>query len=100
MRSLNSRKAVNEFHRQSLEFITCYINSQIIRKLRHFNATLIIKKHTIYASAPGYYVEWFYNNRTASYIYISGATNGTVFKEEGDLDSLCDEFERMFGYDV
>ena len=77
-----------------------YINPRIIHKLKTLNATIKPKTHTFHASVPGYYVEWFYNGDTATYGFISGATNAIVFRGDGDLDSLCSEFERMFGYDV
>ena len=77
-----------------------YINPQIIHKLKILNASITPKLHTFRASVPGYYVEWFYNASTATYTYISGAVNGTVFIDEGNLDSLCDTFGQMFGYDA
>ena len=100
MRSANSRKVFNDFHRDSLRNITCYVDPQIFRKLRTLNVTLSIKKHSIYASTRGYFVEWFYDSDTGLYTYISGLENGVVFKDQGDVDSLCDTFGAMFGYDI
>ncbi len=99
MVTANSRTAMNQFHRESLTYSAIYINPQIIHKLKILNATISPKLHTFRASVPGYYVEWFYNKNTATYVFISGATNGTVFRNAGDIDSLCNEFGRMFGYD-
>ena len=100
MRSQRSRETLNRFHRESLSQQSSYINPRIVHKLKILNATITPKLHTFRALTPGYYVEWFYNQATATYVYVSGATNGTVFMEQGDLDALCGEFERMFGYDV
>lgn len=100
MITARSRKTLNDFHRRSLISNATYINPQIVHKLKVLNASVSFKLHTFRATVTGYYVEWFYNQATATYTYISGATNGAVFMEQGDLDSLCDEFERMFGYDL
>ena len=100
MISSRSRKTLNDFHRRSLIYNATYINPQIIHKLKVLNASVTPKLHTFRATCPGYYVEWFYNASTATYTMISGAVNGTVCMEEGDLDKLCDVFEQMFGYDV
>lgn len=100
MVTTESRKTLNDFHRRSLTNNAIYINPQIVHKLKVLNASVNFKLHTFRATVPGYYVEWFYNQVTATYIYISGAINGVVFMQQGDLDALCDEFERMFGYDV
>ena len=100
MLSQNSRRTLNRFYRDSMICNSTYINPRIIHKLKLLNATITPKAHTIHASVPGYYVEWFYNVNTATYGFISGATNAIVFRGDGDLESLCSEFERMFGYDV
>ena len=100
MLSHNSRITENRFHRDSVGCTATYINPQIIHKLKILNATITPKFYTFRATVPGYYVEWFYNVNTATYGFISGATNAIVFRGNGDLDSLCSEFERMFGYDV
>ena len=100
MISSNSRAATNRFHRDSIHYGATYIHPQIIHKLKILNATITPKIHSFRATVPGYYVEWFYNSNTATYGFISGATNSTVFRNDGDLDSLCSEFERMFGFDV
>ena len=91
---------LNDFNRRSLTSNSTYINPRIVHKLKTLNASVSFKLHTFRATVPGYYVEWFYNTNTATYTTISGAVNGTVFLDEYDLDKLCDEFERMFGYDV
>lgn len=100
MNSTNSRATTNRFHRDSINYAATYIHPQIIHKLKILNATISPKIHTFRATVPGYYVEWFYNKNTATYVFISGAIYGTVFRNDGDLDSLCSEFERMFGFDV
>jgi hypothetical protein len=100
MISTKSRATMNRFCRDSINYGATYIHPQIIHKLKILNATIRPKIHSFHASVPGYYVEWFYNTNTATYGFISGATNSTVFRNDGDLDSLCSEFERMFGYDV
>ena len=100
MISHNSRKTLNRFHRDSMICESNYINSQIIHKLKTLNATITPKTHTFRAHVPGYYVEWFYNADTATYGFISGATNAVVFRGNGNINLLCDEFERMFGYDI
>lgn len=100
MDTARSQYLLNQFHKESLGCNSCYINPRIVFKLKALNATITPKKHTFRANIPGYYVEWFYNVHTMTYIYISGATNAIVFKDEGDLDSLCDTFGAMFGYDV
>ena len=100
MTSQTSRQTLNRFRQASLAYQSSYINPKIVFKLKVLNAKIAPKLHTFCATVPGYYVEWFYNLNTATYIFISGATNGTVFMGSGDLDSLCSEFERMFGYDV
>ena len=100
MLTSNSRNTLNNFHRRSMTYNATYINPKIIHKLKILNASIRPKLHTFRATVPGYYVEWFYNASTATYTYISGAFNGTVFIDEGDLDSLCDTFGQMFGYDA
>ena len=96
----DSRSTLNRFYRASMPHNAAYINPQIIHKLKILNASITPKLHTFRATVPGYYVEWFYNSNTATYTYISGAINGAVFIDEGDLDSLCDTFGCMFGYDI
>jgi len=95
-----SRKTLNDFHLHSVTYGATYIHPQIIHKLKILNASITPKIHTFRATAPGYYVEWYYDANTALYHYISGAVNGTVFRDKGDLDALCGAFEAMFGYDV
>lgn len=98
--SQRSREILNVFHRASLLHQSLYINPRIVHKLKTLNATIIPRMHTFRASVPGYYVEWFYNAHTLTYTMISGAVNGIVYMEEGDIDKLLDMFEQMFGYDV
>ena len=100
MESTRSRKTLNDFHRRSLTSNAIYINPQIVHKLKVLNAGVNFKLHTFRATVPGYYVEWFYNAHTATYTMISGAVNGMVHMEDGDLDKLLDVFEQMFGYDA
>ena len=100
MPTSQSRNTLNAFHRDSLTYGALYIHSQIIHKLKTLNASITPKIHTFRATAPGYYVEWYYDADTALYHYISGAVNGAVFSDEGDLEALCDTFEAMFGYDI
>lgn len=100
MLTARSQYLLNQFHKESLGCNSCYVNPRIVGKLKALNATITPKQHTFRANIPGYYVEWFYNVHTMTYTYISGATNAIVFKDEGDLDSLCDTFGAMFGYDV
>jgi hypothetical protein len=100
MRTARSRITLNDFHRRSLTSNATYIEPRIVHKLKVLNASVNFKLHTFRATVPGYYVEWFYNANTETYTMISGAVNGMVYLDEGDLDKLCDEFERMFGYDV
>ena len=100
MNSINSRATTNRFYRDSINYGATYIHPQIIHTLKILNATISPKIHSFRASVPGYYVEWFYNPNTATYGFISGAINSTVFRNDGDLDSLCSEFERMFGWDA
>jgi hypothetical protein len=100
MTSQRAKETLNRFHYASLSQQSSYINPRIVYKLKILNATITPKLHTFRASVPGYYVEWFYNSATATYMYISGAINGVVFMDQGDLDSLCDELERMFSYNI
>nr|DAW63631.1 MAG TPA: hypothetical protein [Caudoviricetes sp.] len=100
MQSQMSRQTLNRFRQASRDYQSSYINPKIVFKLKVLNAKIMPKLHTFCATVPGYYVEWFYNSNTSTYIFISGATNGTVFMSTGDLDRLCSEFERVFGYDV
>jgi hypothetical protein len=96
----SSQNTLNNFHRLAQDIQSDYINPRIIRKLRALNATLTLKSHTFRATRPGYYVEWFYNVHTRTFTMISGATNGMVYMEDGDLDTVCDRLGQMFGYDV
>ena len=100
MHTPQSRKILNDFHRHSTQYGATYIHPHIIHKLKTLNASIKPKIHTFRATVPGYYVEWYYDANTALYYYISGVVNGTVFIDRGDLEALCDTFERMFGYDV
>lgn len=100
MTSLISRTTLNNFYRRAQDIQSDYINPQIIHKLKTLNATLTPKAHTFRATRPGYYVEWFHNVHTHTFTLISGATNGMVYMEDGDLDTVCDRLEQMFGYDV
>ena len=100
MMSSISRNTLNQFHRRAQDVQSDYINPQIIHKLKTLNATLTPKLHTFRATRPGYYVEWFYNAHTSTFTVISGAINGMVYMEDGDLDTVCDRLEQMFGYDV
>ena len=100
MISSRSRNTLNNFYRRAQDSQSDYINPQIIHKLKTLNATLSPKLHTFRATRPGYYVEWFYNVDTSTYTVISGAVEGMVYMEDGDLDTVCDTLEQMFGYDV
>lgn len=100
MRSATSQSTLISFYRRAQDTYSDYINPQIIHKLKLLNAALTPKLHTFLATRPGYYVEWFYNVHTRTFTMISGATNGTVYMEDGDLDTLCDRLEQMFGYDI
>lgn len=95
-----SQNTLNHFHRLAQDVQSDYINPRIIHKLKTLNVTLTPKLHTFRATRPGYYVEWFYNVHTRTFTMISGATNGMVYMEEGDLDTVCDRLEQMFGYDA
>lgn len=100
MTSQISQTTLNHFYRRARITQSNYINPQIIHKLKTLNATLVPKLHTFRAIRPGYYVEWFYNLHSLTFTIISGATNGMVYMEDGDLDTVCDRLEQMFGYDV
>ena len=95
-----SQNTLNHFHRLAQDIQSDYINPLIIHKLKVLNATLTPKPHTFRATRPGYYVEWFYNVHTRTFTIISGTTIGMVYMEDGDLDTVCDRLEQMFGYDV
>lgn len=95
-----SQSTLNHFHRLAQDIQSDYINPRIIHKLKALNVTLTLKPHTFRATRPGYYVEWFYNVHTRTFTMISGATNGMVYMEDGDLDTVCDRLEQMFGYVV
>lgn len=100
MLTANSRKTLNDFHYRSLIGNSTYINSKTIYKLKTLNVRITFKSHSIRATVPGYYVEWFYSPFSAKYTMIFGAEKGMVCMEEGYIDKLCDVFDQMFGYDV
>lgn len=100
MLTSQSRKTLNNFHQHSTIYGATYIHPQIIHKLKTLNASIKPMIHSFRATVPGYYVEWYYDANTTLYHYISGAVNGTVFSDKGDLEALCDTFECMFGYDI
>lgn len=100
MTSSTSQITLNHFYRRAKDIQSNYINPQIIYKLKTLNATLIPKFHTFRATRPGYYVEWFYNAHTCTFTMISGTTNGMVYMEDGDINTVCDRLEQMFGYDA
>ena len=100
MISSRSQNTLNNFYRRAQDIQSDYIHPQIIHKLKILNATVLPKLHTFRATTPGYYVEWFYNVHTRTYTAISGAINGMVYMEDGDLNTVCDTLEQMFGYDV
>ena len=100
MTSPISQTTLNHFYRRARGTQSNFINPQIIHKLKILNATLTPKLNTFRATKPGYYVEWFYNLNAGTFTMISGTTNGMVYMEDGDLDTVCDRLEQMFGYDA
>lgn len=100
MRSATSQSTLISFYRRAQDIHSDYINPRIIHKLKLLNVTLTLKLHTFLVTRSGYYVEWFYNVHTRTFTMISGTTNSMVYMEDGDLDTLCDRLEQMFGYDI